>query len=62
MIISTTELSKRVSLSKPTLWRYRKRYPDFPRPIVIEGSSSLRWVTEEVDAWFLARRKNVEGN
>ena len=56
-IISNTELSKRVSLSKPTIWRYRQRYADFPKPIVIEGSGVLRWVAEEVDAWFLAHRQ-----
>ena len=56
MFISTSELAKRTGLSKPTLWRYRKRYSDFPKPICIEGSSVLRWVVEEVDAWFLARR------
>ncbi len=56
MFISTSELTERTGLSKPTLWRYRKRYPDFPKPICIEGSSVLRWVSEEVDAWLLARR------
>lgn len=56
MFISTNELAERTGLSKPTLWRYRKRYADFPKPICIEGSSVLLWVGEEVDAWFLARR------
>ena len=56
MFISNSELAKRTGLSKPTIWRYRKRYADFPKPISIEGSSVLRWVSEEVDAWFLARR------
>ena len=56
MFITTSELAKRTGLSKPTLWRYRQRYPDFPKPIMIEGSSVLRWVGEEVDAWFFSRR------
>jgi len=56
VILTNTELARRVGLSKPTLWRYRQRYSDFPKPIVIEGSSVLRWVAEEVDAWFLAQR------
>ena len=56
MFITTSQLSVRTGLSKPTLWRYRQRYSDFPKPICIEGSSALRWVVEEVDAWFLARR------
>lgn len=56
MFITTSELSARTGLSKPTLWRYRKRYSDFPKPISIEGSSVLRWVAEEIDEWFLARR------
>lgn len=56
MFITTSELAKRTGLSKPTLWRYRKRYQDFPKPICIEGSSVLRWVSEEVDHWLLAKR------
>lgn len=62
MFLTTSELAERLGLSKPTLWRYRKRFPDFPKPIEIEGSSVLRWVSEEVDSWFLARRKNGEGS
>lgn len=57
MLITTTEFVERTGLSKPTIWRFRQRYHDFPRPISIEGSNVLRWVQEEVDAWFLSRRE-----
>ncbi len=56
MFISTNEVVERTGLSKPTIWRYRRRYSDFPNPISFEGSNVLRWVTEEVDDWFLSRR------
>lgn len=55
MYISTKELVARTGLSKATIWRYRRRYPDFPKPISI-GDTVLRWVVEEIDAWMLAHR------
>lgn len=55
MFISTNELVERTGLSKPTIWRYRQRYDDFPKPISI-GGNVLRWVAEEVDVWMLSRR------
>lgn len=57
MFITTTALASRTGLSKATIWRYRKRYANFPKPIYIDGSSILRWVAEEVDAWMLGCRK-----
>lgn len=54
-LLSNNDLAKRVQLSKSTLWRFRRRYPDFPKPILINGTRP-RWVAEEIDAWFLARR------
>ena len=56
MFISANDLSERTGLSKPTIWRYRQRYSGFPKPVCIEDSNVVRWVAEEVDAWFLARR------
>lgn len=55
MFISTNEVAERMGVSKPTIWRYRQRFVDFPKPISIDGAV-LRWVAEEVDAWMLARR------
>ena len=60
MFITTTELVERTGLSKPTIWRYRKRFADFPKPICIVGSSSLRWVAEEIDQWLMARQLRRE--
>jgi len=56
MFVTTTEITRRTGLSKPTIWRYRRRFSDFPKPIIVEGSSSLRWVAEEVDNWLLSRQ------
>ena len=57
-LMTNSELASYLRLSKPTLWRYRKRYPDFPEPIIIKGSGVLRWVADEVNAWLLANRNN----
>jgi predicted DNA-binding transcriptional regulator AlpA len=54
MLVSTKEAAKRVSISKTTLWRFGRRYEDFPRPIIIGGIK--RYVTAELDHWFEAHR------
>jgi predicted DNA-binding transcriptional regulator AlpA len=55
MYVSTAELVARTGLSKATIWRMRKRHPDFPKPIVL-GGTLVRWVTDEIDAWMLSHR------
>lgn len=57
-LLSTTDVSRRVRLSKATLWRLRQRYSDFPKPILINGTP--RWVAEEIDDWFLSKRVQKE--
>lgn len=54
MFISTNSLVERTGLSKPTIWRYSKRYSDFPKPVII--GTLKRWVCSEIDDWLLAHR------
>lgn len=53
-LVTTSELAKRARLSRVTIWRYRRRYSDFPKPIVIGGIN--RWISDEIDDWFLSHR------
>lgn len=48
------EVCDALRVSKSTLWRFRRRYPDFPKPIMLNNYP--RWVVEEIDAWLLRRR------
>lgn len=59
MFISTSEFVERTGLSRPTIWRYSKRYPDFPKPVVI--GTLKRWVVTEIDGWLFAHRLNGKG-
>jgi predicted DNA-binding transcriptional regulator AlpA len=53
---TTTEVSARTGISRVTLWRYSKRFHDFPRPVLIGGVK--RWVSKEIDDWLLSHRTN----
>lgn len=55
-LVTTSELVARTSLSRVTLWRYSKKYLDFPKPIVISGLK--RWIYIEVFDWLLTHRSS----
>jgi predicted DNA-binding transcriptional regulator AlpA len=54
---STTNLVRRTGISRVTLWRYSKRFEDFPKPVIITGTK--RFVTKEIDDWLLSHRFNA---
>lgn len=54
ILLSTSQLAEKTSLSRVTLWRFRRRFPDFPKPVRL--GSNLRWVESEIDDWFLRHR------
>ncbi|WP_206237949.1 helix-turn-helix transcriptional regulator [Novosphingobium terrae] len=55
-LISTRQFVALTGLSRATIWRYRKKFPNFPQPIVL-SPSSIRWVEQDVDRWIDALRK-----
>ena len=57
-LITTIEATERYRLSRSSIWRYRRRYPDFPRPIELNGFH-LRWPVEELDVWFSSHRESA---
>jgi predicted DNA-binding transcriptional regulator AlpA len=59
-LITTSQLVLRTGLSRVTIWRYGRRYDDFPKPIVIGGIK--RWVSQEIDDWLLSHRSNAGEN
>lgn len=60
-IIRLKELCRRLGLHRSTVWRYRERYSDFPKPVIVNGIHP-RWVSDEVDAWLLSRRETPKGD
>jgi len=57
-LITTHEATERYRLSRSTIWRYRRRYSDFPKPVELNGFH-LRWPIAELDAWFSCHRENA---
>lgn len=57
-VIRPNQLIKQLQISKSTLWRWRAD-PDFPQPILL-GSRSIGFLTKDVDAWLLMRKRKTE--
>lgn len=56
-LLSLGELCERTGYSRWTILRHRKRYPDYPKPVGRNGDCP-RFVEEEINAFYLARRQN----
>lgn len=55
-LIDRTEVARLVGLNGPDgLSVYRKRYADFPSPVIEKGRTAL-WLRPEVQAWAERRR------
>lgn len=55
-MITTSKFMARTGLSRATIWRYRKKFPEFPKPVIL-SPSTIRWIEEDVDRWIEALRK-----
>ena len=54
VLLSQNEVAARMQVSKPTLWRLRKR-ADFPQPIYLRYWP--KWDSNEIEAWLASRRR-----
>jgi predicted DNA-binding transcriptional regulator AlpA len=45
-----TDLQRKFSVSRKTLWRWRKAH-GFPKPVQIGGEGIQLWIKEEVEEW-----------
>jgi len=53
-LVRTTEAARYLGVSVPTLWRWARERPNFPRPQRL-GPRSSRWDLTDVDAWLALR-------
>ncbi len=53
--LSSTEIRKKLSISRTTFWRLRKN-PDFPASMILFGTLE-RWKISEIES-FIESRKN----
>jgi predicted DNA-binding transcriptional regulator AlpA len=56
-LITPEEACRRACISRTTLWRYRKHYTNFPKPLLLNGKHP-RFLSEEYDAWLLSFRNS----
>lgn len=55
MYVSDKQVAARYSVTRPTVWRWVKTDPNFPKPISLSPGCT-RWRLDEIEAWEAARR------
>lgn len=58
-LLTLNDIATRAKISTVTVWRYRKCYSDFPRPVII--GTLQRFSATEVDEWFKSHRADSAG-
>lgn len=56
-IITRTELSKRLNLSLPTIWRMT-RDGQLPKPLKI-SARRVGWIEADIEAWLATKRQGA---
>lgn len=52
--LSDTQIAKRYSVHRSTIWRWRKDGIGFPEPVKI-GHQATRWKLSEIEDWEAGR-------
>lgn len=55
MFVSDKQIAERYGVTRPTVWRWLKADPTFPKPISLSPGCT-RWSLQEIEAWEAARR------
>ena len=55
-LLTISDICKMTRYSRWTIWRHRRRYDDFPKPIGEDGDDP-RWPADEIERWYLNRRQ-----
>jgi len=53
-LVDQPEIGRRLGVERETVYRWRKRHGDFPKPVVIISGRPL-WRWAEVEGWSDAR-------
>lgn len=54
LYVSDKQLATRFGVSRPTVWRWVKSDPDFPKPVKLSPQCT-RWRADQVEAWERSR-------
>lgn len=52
--LTDTDLAARYNIARPTVWRWHRERPDFPRVVRLTPGCA-RWKLSEIEAWEKAR-------
>jgi prophage regulatory protein len=52
--VTDTDLAKRWSVSRPTIWRWHREDSSFPRAVKL-GANCSRWKLADIEAWEASR-------
>lgn len=55
MYLSDKQVASRYNVTRPTVWRWVKADPTFPKPISLSPGCT-RWRLDEIESWETARR------
>ncbi len=56
-VLRTTEVIRRIGLSRSTLWRLERAH-DFPERVHL-GVNSVGWLETDIDSWLNNRRRGL---
>jgi excisionase family DNA binding protein len=54
-MLRVKEVAERLGVSRITVWQWRRKRADFPKPIQLSGRMFV-WDEAELNAWLEARR------
>lgn len=55
MFVSDKQIAERYGVSRPTVWRWLKTDPEFPKPVSLSPGCT-RWKLDEIESWESVRR------
>lgn len=56
MYVSDKQLSERFGVTRPTVWRWHRTDPTFPRAVSLSPGCT-RWKLAEIEAWEKAQER-----
>ncbi|MTH59002.1 helix-turn-helix transcriptional regulator [Paracoccus litorisediminis] len=55
MYLTDKQIADRYGVTRPTIWRWTRTDPTFPKPISLSPGCT-RWKLDEIESWEAARR------
>ncbi|MCK0151079.1 AlpA family phage regulatory protein [Marivita sp. S6314] len=52
--LTDNDLARRYGIARPTVWRWHREHPEFPRVVRLTPGCA-RWKLSEIEAWEAAK-------